>query len=85
MIPLKPPTSGISAANPPRELSLPSSVYKRKKSAEILLVLLHYTACGFDFLGLSQLKNTDGLPQHYHNAVVSLFELKVQFVSCTSE
>ena len=37
----------------------------------------HYTSCGFDFLGLSQLTNTDGLPQHYHNAVVSLFELKV--------
>ena len=37
----------------------------------------HYTACGFDFLGLSKLINTDGLPQHYHNAVVSLFELKV--------
>jgi hypothetical protein len=37
----------------------------------------HYTACGFEFLGLSQLTNTDGLPQHYHNAVVSLFELKV--------
>jgi ribosomal protein S18 acetylase RimI-like enzyme len=37
----------------------------------------HYTSCGFDFLGLSQLINTDGLPQHYHNAVVSLFEFKV--------
>ena len=37
----------------------------------------HYTSCGFDFLGLSQLTNTDGLPEHYHNAVVSLFELKV--------
>jgi GNAT superfamily N-acetyltransferase len=37
----------------------------------------HYTSCGFDFLGLFQLTNTDGLPQHYHNAVVSLFELKV--------
>jgi GNAT superfamily N-acetyltransferase len=37
----------------------------------------HYTRCGFDFLGLFQLTNTDGLPQHYHNAVVSLFELKV--------
>lgn len=37
----------------------------------------HYTSCGFDFLGLSQLTNTDGLPEHYHNAVVSLFELRV--------
>lgn len=37
----------------------------------------HYTACGFDFLGLFQLTNTAGLPEHYNNAVVSLFELKV--------
>ena len=44
---------------------------------ENLKLIEHYTACGFDFLGLSQLTNTDGLPQHYHNAVVSLFELKV--------
>ena len=44
---------------------------------ENLKLIEHYTACGFDFLGLSQLTNTDGLPEHYHNAVVSLFELKV--------
>jgi hypothetical protein len=37
----------------------------------------HYTSCGFNFLGLSHLTNTDGLPAHYHNAIVSLFELKV--------
>lgn len=37
----------------------------------------HYMSCGFDFSGLSQLTNTDGLTQHYHDAVVSLFELKV--------
>ena len=37
----------------------------------------HYTGCGFEFLGLFQLTNTGGLPHHYHNAVVSLFELKV--------
>ena len=35
----------------------------------------YYTKCGFNFLGLSKLKNTDGLPAHYHNATVSLFEL----------
>ena len=44
---------------------------------ENLKLIAHYTSCGFDFLGLSQLTNTDGLPEHYHNAVVSLFELKV--------
>jgi hypothetical protein len=42
-----------------------------------LKLIGHYTGYGFDFLGLSQLTNTDSLPQHYHNAVASLFELKV--------
>ncbi len=37
----------------------------------------HYTKCGFDFLGLLKLKNTEGLPAHYNNATVSLFQLKV--------
>ncbi len=35
----------------------------------------YYTKCGFNFLGLSKLDNTDGLPSHYHNATVCLFEL----------
>jgi ribosomal protein S18 acetylase RimI-like enzyme len=42
-----------------------------------LQLINHYTACGFQFLGLFQLTNTEGLPQHYHNAEVSLFELEV--------
>ena len=40
-------------------------------------LIKHYTKCGFDFLGLSTLKNTRGLPSHYHNATVSLFQLTV--------
>ena len=36
----------------------------------------YYKSCGFDFLGLSKLKTTTGLPEHYQNAVVSLFEIK---------
>jgi GNAT superfamily N-acetyltransferase len=44
---------------------------------ENLKLIQHYTSCGFDFLGLFQLTNTDGLPLHYHKAVVSLFELKL--------
>jgi RimJ/RimL family protein N-acetyltransferase len=35
----------------------------------------HYKKCGFAFLGLVQLKDTDGLPGHYHNAELSLFEI----------
>lgn len=40
-------------------------------------LIKHYMGCGFQFLGLFQLTNTEALPQHYHNAVVSLFELEV--------
>ncbi|WP_436807195.1 GNAT family N-acetyltransferase [Chryseobacterium sp. DT-3] len=35
----------------------------------------YYKKCGFAFLGLVQLKDTDGLPGHYHNAELSLFEI----------
>lgn len=35
----------------------------------------HYKKCGFEFLGLRKLRNTDGLPAHYDNATVSLFQI----------
>jgi hypothetical protein len=44
---------------------------------ENLGLIKHYKACGFYFLGLSKLKTTTGLPAHYANAVVSLFEMGV--------
>lgn len=37
----------------------------------------YYTKCGFDFLGLLKLKNTEGLPAHYDNATVSLFQMTI--------
>ena len=37
----------------------------------------YYVACGFKFKGLYKLTNFDALPTHYHNATVSLFEMKV--------
>lgn len=40
-------------------------------------LIAHYTACGFTYLGLTALTDTAGLPAHYHNATVSLFELPV--------
>jgi predicted GNAT family N-acyltransferase len=40
-------------------------------------LISYYTKCGFDFLGLHQLKNTSELPLHYNNASVSLFEIKI--------
>ena len=40
-------------------------------------LISHYTKCGFDFVGLSKLTNTEGLPAHYQNATVSLFEIKL--------
>lgn len=37
----------------------------------------YYQKCGFNFLGLYKLKDTDGLPNHYSNATVSLFEIEL--------
>jgi GNAT superfamily N-acetyltransferase len=37
----------------------------------------YYTKCGFDFLGLLKLKSTKGLPAHYDDATVSLFQMKI--------
>ena len=37
----------------------------------------YYTKCGFDFLGLLKLQNTGGLPAHYDNATVSLFQFEL--------
>jgi RimJ/RimL family protein N-acetyltransferase len=41
-------------------------------------LISYYTKCGFSFLGLSKLKNTAGLPAHYDQASVSLFELTIE-------
>ena len=40
-------------------------------------LISHYTKCGFKFLGLTQLGDVKGLPDHYINAKVSLFEIKL--------
>lgn len=45
---------------------------------ENLGLIAHYTACGFNYLGLAKLTDTAGLPAHYHHAIVSLFELPVR-------
>lgn len=37
----------------------------------------YYQKCGFDFLGLVKLKNTDTLPGHYNKATVSLFQINI--------
>lgn len=41
-------------------------------------LIQHYTNCGFQFLGLFKLHETQGLPEHYHNATVSLFEIALK-------
>lgn len=41
-------------------------------------LISHYTKCGFTFLGMFAIKEYINLPAHYHEAEVSLFELKVQ-------
>ncbi len=40
----------------------------------------YYQKCGFDFLGLLKLKDTKGLPAHYDNATVSLFQMKLETI-----
>jgi len=40
-------------------------------------LIQHYTQAGFTFLGIFHLKNTKGLPDHYHNVPVCLFEIKL--------
>ena len=37
----------------------------------------HYKNAGFDFLGFFDLKNTEGLPDHYGKAPACLFEIKL--------
>ena len=38
-------------------------------------LIQHYTLAGFKFLGMFDLKNTDGLPDHYGTAPAALFEI----------
>ena len=40
-------------------------------------LIAHYTNCGFDFLGLTTLQKSEGLPKHYERACLSLFEIKI--------
>lgn len=37
----------------------------------------HYTKAGFDFLGMFELKDTKGLPDHYHYLPACLFQISV--------
>ncbi|MEP6713042.1 MAG: GNAT family N-acetyltransferase [Ferruginibacter sp.] len=37
----------------------------------------HYARAGFSFLGMFDLKDTKGLPDHYHNIPACLFEIKL--------
>jgi ribosomal protein S18 acetylase RimI-like enzyme len=40
-------------------------------------LIKHYTDAGFTFLGMFDLKSTEGLPNHYHHTPACLFELDV--------
>lgn len=41
-------------------------------------LISHYQKCGFDFLGHLKLQNTEGLPAHYKDAIVSLFQITLE-------
>ena len=38
----------------------------------------YYKKSGFDFLGMFDLKNTAGLPDHYHNQPACLFQIQLE-------
>lgn len=40
-------------------------------------LIAHYTSAGFYFLGMFELKNTDGLPSHYQGEPACLFEIRL--------
>lgn len=40
-------------------------------------LIQHYGKCGFDFLGMVRLENTNELPTHYQDANVCLFEIRL--------
>jgi GNAT superfamily N-acetyltransferase len=41
------------------------------------VLINHYVNCGFDFLGINKIASSEGLPSHYHDADVCLFEIKL--------
>jgi len=38
----------------------------------------YYTKCGFDYLGVTVMNDTEGLPKHYEGLSLSLFEIKIE-------
>ncbi|KLT66309.1 N-acetyltransferase [Pedobacter sp. BMA] len=40
-------------------------------------LLEYYTGCGFDYVGIVNMKETEGLPKHYEGISLSLFEIVV--------
>ena len=38
-------------------------------------LISHYQRCGFHFLGLTQIADTSGLPEHYQDTPISLFQI----------
>lgn len=40
-------------------------------------LIAHYEKSGFDFLGMSKIKNSKGLPSHYKDADVCYFEISL--------
>ncbi|WP_443936816.1 GNAT family N-acetyltransferase [Pedobacter sp. MW01-1-1] len=41
-------------------------------------LLAYYTSCGFEYVGVVDMNETQGLPKHYEGISLSLFEIKVE-------
>ncbi|MFC3560896.1 GNAT family N-acetyltransferase [Pedobacter jamesrossensis] len=40
-------------------------------------LLEYYTSCGFEYVGVIKMEETEGLPKHYEGISLSLFEIKL--------
>ena len=39
----------------------------------------YYVSCGFDYLGITVMKNTEGLPKHYEGLSLALFQIELDY------
>ena len=61
----------------PYALSLEKKYIRLDTLGDNKRLITYYKSFGFDFLGMYPMKNTKGLPTHYQNSPVCLFEIKL--------
>ena len=78
--------SNFRGRNLVKEIVKWSKKYAKKRNKKFIRMdtvgeniglISHYKKCGFEYLGLSRLNQTSGLPNHYQNATVCLFQISL--------